>query len=109
MMRRSFFSLVTAVLVLASSAMAQGTVGTVSGTIRERGTERAIAGVQVRVVGTQRGAMTDAAGRYRITSVPAGSIQLATQLLGYAPQSRTITASGSRSLPRPSRTSALAH
>jgi TonB-linked SusC/RagA family outer membrane protein len=89
-MRRSFLSLVTAVLALASSGMAQGTVGTVSGTIRERGTERAISGVQVRVVGTQRGAVSDAAGRYRIAGVPSGSATLAAQLLGYAPQSRSV-------------------
>ena len=90
-MRRSFLSLVTAVLALTSSAMAQGTIGTVSGTIRERGTERAIPGVQVRVVGTQRGALSDAAGRYRIAGVPPGTVQLAAQLLGYAPQSRAVT------------------
>ena len=92
-MRRSFLSLVIAVLALAlaSSAMAQGAVGTVSGTIRERGTERAIPGAQVRVVGTQRGAITDAAGRYRIAGVPSGTIQLAAQLIGYAPQSRSVT------------------
>jgi TonB-dependent starch-binding outer membrane protein SusC len=91
MMRRSFLSLVTAVLALASTAMAQGAVGTVSGTIRERGTERAISGVQVRVVGTQRGAVTDAAGRYRIAGVPSGTVQIAAQLIGYAPQSRAVT------------------
>ena len=89
-MRRSFLLLVTAVLALASSATAQGTVGTVSGIIRERGTERAIPGVQVRVVGTQRGALTDAAGRYRIAGVPTGTVQVAAQLLGYAPQSRSV-------------------
>ena len=64
-MRRSFLSLITVTalaLVLAPSARAQGTVGTVSGTIRERGSERALSGVQVRVVGTQRGAITDATG-----------------------------------------------
>ncbi|HKH92142.1 MAG TPA: SusC/RagA family TonB-linked outer membrane protein, partial [Gemmatimonadaceae bacterium] len=92
-MPRSFVLLVTTFLVLASSAAAQGTAGAVSGTVRERGTERAIAGVQVRVVGTQRGAMTDAAGRYRIAAVPAGTVQIATQLLGYAPQSRSVTVS----------------
>src|SRR5439155_23726941 len=78
-------------LVLAPSARAQGTVGTVSGTIRERGSERALTGVQVRVVGTQRGAMTDATGAYRITGVPVGTVQLSAQLLGYAPQSRAVT------------------
>jgi len=75
-MRRTFFTLATFVLALASSATAQSTVGTVSGTIRERGTERAIPGVQVRVVGTQRGAVTDAAGVFRIAGVPAGTVTL---------------------------------
>ena len=68
-MRRSFLSLITLTalaLALAPRAMAQGTVGTVSGTIRERGSERALAGVQVRVVGTQRAALSDATGNYRI-------------------------------------------
>ena len=58
-MRRSFLSLITftaLALALAPRAMAQSTVGTVTGTIRERGTERVLAGVQVRVVGTQRAA-----------------------------------------------------
>ena len=88
-MRRTFITLIAA-LAFASPAMAQGTVGTVTGTIRERGTERAIPSVQVRVVGTQRGALTDAAGNYRIAGVAAGSATIATQLLGYAPQSRVV-------------------
>ena len=87
-MRRSFLLLVTAVLALASSAMAQGTVGTVSGTIRERGTERAIPGVQVRVVGSQRGALTDAGGRYRIAGVPTGTVQLAARSRAVALRAR---------------------
>jgi len=76
--------------------VAQGTVGTVSGTVRERGSERALSGVQVRVAGSQRGAATDAAGRYRLSGVPTGTVQLVAQQLGYAPQSRTIqlTAAG---------------
>src|SRR4029453_4801098 len=89
-MRRPFLTLATFVLALAWSVTAQGTVGTVSGTIRERGTERAIPGVQVRVVGTQRGAVTDAAGVFRIAGVPAGTVTLAAQLLGYTPQSRAV-------------------
>jgi TonB-dependent starch-binding outer membrane protein SusC len=91
-MRRSFLSLITlTALALASRAMAQGTVGTVSGTIRERGSERALTGVQVRVVGTQRGAMTDATGSYRISGIPVGAVQLSAQQIGYAPQARAVT------------------
>jgi TonB-dependent starch-binding outer membrane protein SusC len=93
-MRRSFLSLITftaLALALAPRATAQGTVGTVSGTVRERGTERALAGVQVRVVGTQRAAISDATGNYRIAGVPLGAVQLSAQQIGYAPQARTAT------------------
>jgi TonB-linked SusC/RagA family outer membrane protein len=92
MTRRSFVPFIlAAALALAGPAFAQGTVSTVSGTVRERGSERPLAGVQVRVAGTQRGGATDAAGHYRIAGVPLGTIQLVAQELGYAPQSRTIT------------------
>src|SRR6185369_13922876 len=100
LMRRSFLSLVTLTalaLALAPHAMAQGTtVGTVSGTIRERGSERPLAGVQVRVVGTQRAALSDATGNYRIAGIPVGTVQLSAQQIGYAPLARaaTITAAG---------------
>ncbi|HEX7979936.1 MAG TPA: carboxypeptidase-like regulatory domain-containing protein, partial [Gemmatimonadaceae bacterium] len=93
-MRRSFLSLITLTaiaLALVPRAMAQSTVGTVSGTIRERGSERALAGVQVRVVGTQRAAISDATGTYRIAGVPVGTVQLSAQQIGYAPQARAVT------------------
>src|SRR5689334_4878054 len=93
-MRRSFLSFITLTalaLALAPRATAQGTVGTVSGTIRERGSERPLAGVQVRVVGTQRAALSDATGNYRIAGVPVGTIQLSAQQIGYAPQARSVT------------------
>ena len=92
MLRRTISSLVLAAgLALASAAAAQGTAGTVSGTVRERGSDRPLQGVQIRVVGTQRGAMTDATGRYRIVNVPLGSAQLVAQQLGYGPQPRVVT------------------
>ncbi|MBW8769231.1 MAG: SusC/RagA family TonB-linked outer membrane protein [Gemmatimonadetes bacterium] len=97
-MRRSFLSLITLTalaLALAPRAGAQGTVGTVSGTIRDRGSERPLAGVQVRVVGTQRAALSDATGTYRIAGIPVGTVQLSAQQIGYAPQARTATVSSS--------------
>ena len=93
-MRRSFLSLITLTalaLALAPSAMAQATAGTVSGTIRERGSERPLAGVQVRVLGTQRAATSDATGGYRIAGIPVGTVQLTAQQIGYAPQTRAVT------------------
>ena len=93
-MRRSFLSLITLTalaLALAPHAMAQSTVGTVSGTIRERGSERPLPGVQVRVIGTQRAALSDATGNYRIAGIPIGTVQLSAQQIGYAPQARSVT------------------
>ena len=92
MKRRTFSPLVVAAaLALTAPALAQGTVGTITGTVHERGSERLLPGVQVRVVGTQRGAVTDPSGRYRIVGVPTGSVQLTAQLIGYAPLPRAIT------------------
>ena len=97
MMHRTFSPFVLAAsLVLAAGAtappaLAQGAIGTISGTVRERGTERALPGVQIRVVGTQRGAVTDPSGRYRIAALPTGTVQLVAQHIGYAPQPRTVT------------------
>jgi hypothetical protein len=92
MKRRTFSPLVVAcALALAAPALAQGTVGTITGTVRERGSERALPGAQIRVVGTQRGAVTDPSGRYRIVGVPTGTVQLTAQLIGYAPVPRTVT------------------
>ena len=91
MKRRTFSSLVVAAaLALAAPALAQGTVGTIPGTVRERGSERPLPGVQIRVVGTQRGAATDPSGRYRIVGLPTGVVQLTAQLIGYAPVPRTV-------------------
>ncbi|MEO6526589.1 MAG: TonB-dependent receptor plug domain-containing protein, partial [Gemmatimonadaceae bacterium] len=94
MMHRKISSLVAvATLAFTASAFAQGSAGTVSGSVKERGSDRALQGVQVRVVGTQRGAVTDAAGRYRIVNVPTGTIELVAQHIGYAPQPRSVIVS----------------
>jgi TonB-linked SusC/RagA family outer membrane protein len=76
-------------LAFAAPAWAQST-GTIAGRIIDRTTQRPVAGVQVRIVGTARGAQTDEAGAYRIVSVPSGVTQLAAQRIGYGPQARTV-------------------
>jgi len=92
MQRRSSSSLIiVAGLLFATTAFAQGAVGTVSGTVRDRTTNQPLPGVQIRVVGTERGAMTDASGSYRIVNVAAGTAQLVAQRIGYAPQPKSIT------------------
>jgi len=80
-------------LALASPALAQNT-GTITGRVTERQTGIALSNVQVRIVGTNRGAVTTDSGTYRIGNVPAGTAQLAVQRLGYGPQTRSVSVTG---------------
>src|SRR5262252_2546997 len=82
-----------AALALASPAVAQST-GTIVGRVIERTTNRPLAGVQIRIVGTTRGAATNDSGAYRIPGVPAGTVQLAVQRIGYGAASRTVVVAG---------------
>ena len=85
--------IVGAAVALASPALAQST-GTIVGRVIERTTNRPLAGVQIRVVGTTRGATTNDSGAYRIPGVPAGTVQLAVQRIGYGVASRSVVVSG---------------
>jgi hypothetical protein len=77
-------------LAFASPALAQST-GTITGHVTERQTQRPLGNVQVRIVGTNRGAVTNDSGSYRIANVPAGLAQIAVQRLGYGPQTRSVS------------------
>jgi TonB-linked SusC/RagA family outer membrane protein len=81
-------------LAIAAPAWAQSAVGTIAGTIIDRQTQRPIEGVQVRIVGSPRGGQTDQTGQYRIASVPAGTVQLVAQRIGYGAANRTVTVAG---------------
>src|SRR5262245_12313339 len=87
---RSGFLLGAFALALVSPAFGQNT-GTVAGRVTDRQTERPLANVQVRILGSNRGAVTDDSGSYRVLNIPAGSAQIAVLRLGYGPQSRAIT------------------
>ena len=82
-----------AALALASPALAQST-GSIVGRVTERVTNRPLVNVQIRIVGTTRGAATNDSGGYRIPGVPAGTVQLAVQRIGYGAQSRTVVVAG---------------
>ena len=76
-------------LALAAPAWAQGT-GTIVGRVVDRQSQRPLGSVQVRIVGTPRGAQTDESGTYRIINVPTGVTTIAAQRIGYGPQSRSV-------------------
>lgn len=77
-----------------ATARAQAT-GVVRGTVTEEATKSALQDVQVFIVGTRRGSVTNRAGRYMISGVPAGRVTVRTQKLGYAPASSVVTITAS--------------
>ena len=69
---------------VAAPAGAQG--GSVGGTVIAERTAQPISEVQVTVVGTTLGAVTDATGRFRIIGVTGDSVQLSVRRIGYRPE-----------------------
>lgn len=90
-MRRvvKFAAAAFAVLLLPVGLAAQGT-GSVTGVVTDQASQRPVQDVQVSVTGTQRGALTDAQGRYTIAGVPAGAREVRARRVGYAPIGRTV-------------------
>jgi TonB-dependent SusC/RagA subfamily outer membrane receptor len=74
---------VTSVLLgLAPSGLAAQT-GSIEGQVRAADGLRPLAGAQIQLVGTERGVLTDASGRFVLPDVPAGARQLRVIMLGY--------------------------
>ncbi len=78
-------------LVLISGvAQAQQQRGSVTGVIFDEVTQQPLAAVQVFIIGTQLGSITDQRGRYVIPNVPAGGRQVRATILGYTEASQTV-------------------
>ncbi|MDQ4080323.1 MAG: TonB-dependent receptor plug domain-containing protein, partial [Gemmatimonadota bacterium] len=88
--RRWSAMLLAALGVLASSLRAQE-AGTVAGTVREAGSARPIAAVQVFIPETSFGAVTNENGEFRILGVPAGPHVLRARMIGFAQTERRVT------------------
>jgi TonB-linked SusC/RagA family outer membrane protein len=86
--RRSL-ALASAIAFLPVWAGAQGQA-LITGEVRDRATQQPLGDAQVFVVGTQRGARTDAAGQYRIANVTPGTYQLRAIRLGYLTQTQPV-------------------
>ncbi|MDB4878778.1 MAG: TonB-dependent outer membrane protein SusC/RagA [Gemmatimonadetes bacterium] len=69
----------------------QGT-GRITGTVTGDAAQP-VEGVQVSLANTRYGALTNAAGRYTIAGVPAGSYQLRAQRVGWRPVTQSVTVS----------------
>lgn len=77
-------------LLLPADADAQAT-GSVVGRVVDRATQQPIAGVQVFVVGTTRGTLTDSDGRYRLGGLDGGQVSVRALIIGYEAQTQTVT------------------
>ncbi|HEU0013141.1 MAG TPA: SusC/RagA family TonB-linked outer membrane protein [Longimicrobium sp.] len=94
---RTILAAAASAALLGSPLGAQETsTGTVRGTVREAGTMRPVAAAQVSVPNTQRRVVTAQDGTYSIV-VPAGTVQLRAERVGYSASTRsvTVTAGGS--------------
>ena len=60
-----------------------GTNGILEGRIRDKNTAEPVVGVNVLIVGTQRGAITDVSGRFEIQSLRAGAYEIRFSHIGY--------------------------
>jgi TonB-linked SusC/RagA family outer membrane protein len=75
------------------AASAHAVAATVSGHVTDAN-GRPLANAQVFVVGTQIRALSAADGRYSLAGVPDGAQTIRAMLIGFAPQSRTLTIAG---------------
>ena len=80
----AFFTVLLAMLAPLGIAGAQGT-GRITGTVTDSISGRELSDVQISVVGSRIGAVTDARGRYNLVGVPAGVRVVEARRIGYQP------------------------
>jgi TonB-linked SusC/RagA family outer membrane protein len=95
--RRFPLAPLAAVLMLVSVPTAHATAqvtGTIRGTVVDSSTQRGVPSAQVIVVETRRGAVTNDAGAFTLSGVPAGAVTVRVSRIGYEPATRAVTVSG---------------
>jgi TonB-linked SusC/RagA family outer membrane protein len=83
-----------ATVLRGSDALAQQG-GVVAGTVVRSGTLTPVEGAQIQVEGTQLGAITDAAGRFRIANVPGERARLQVRRISFTPVTQEVRVGGS--------------
>jgi TonB-linked SusC/RagA family outer membrane protein len=86
------------VVLTPASILAQAT-GTIQGTVTAAGTGRAMANVQIQVLGTTLSASTDLEGRYVIRDVPVGQRTIRASAIGYQRLEATVTVMAGQTVP----------
>lgn len=89
--RSSLSLLAIAVAALVPQRLAAQSPGSVGGLVVDSTNRQPIPGVQIVVAGTNRGAVTDEAGRFSLRTVPSGTVTLRAQRIGYGAAEQTVT------------------
>jgi TonB-linked SusC/RagA family outer membrane protein len=79
-----------ALALLASAAAAQAQDGSILVQVNEQGSGRPVEAVQINVVGTNLGGVTNSEGRLLVRNVRAGTASVRALRVGYAEQRRTV-------------------
>lgn len=90
---RSWAAAAAALAMFPAWALAQQ--GTITGHVVDAVSKEPVPSVQVTIVGTHRGAVTDAQGEYRIGSVQPGALRVRAQRIGYDAVEKAVTVTGS--------------
>src|SRR5207249_3072212 len=80
-----------ALAILAPRSVLAQSTGTIRGRVLDTGGQRPIADAQISVVGTQLGAITNAAGEYVVSNVPSGPRQVRVRRIGFRAEDRTVS------------------
>lgn len=89
--RRSVFVLLGAAAFFAAPLRAQDATGTITGRVVDAATQEPLSGVNVIVVGTGRGAVSQNNGSFVIGAVPAGTQTVRASRIGYAAAQQSVT------------------
>ena len=71
-------------LLLAASVARPGTTGKIAGRVLEKSSRQPLPSVNVQIVGTGYGAVSDADGNYFILNIPIGTYSVRASMVGYA-------------------------
>src|SRR5439155_1356785 len=82
-----------------ATAQAPPPTGTITGHVTDAPTGRAVMGVRVTVVGTDRGAVTHEDGGFVLTDVPEGAHRVHASRIGFTPQEQTVVVVAGQSVP----------
>ena len=91
-MRRivGFVATLFVLALLPGGLSAQGS-GSITGRVIDRASQLPVQGAQVRILGTQRGVLTDQEGRFSISGLPAGSYEVSARRVGYGASTVRVT------------------